>query len=116
MKSRYVIALMVGLFVLALLADRGTSFFNTDRVRWMSALDWAITALGVGIAAISGLRLLQLALQGAKLPQIMPPVVALFAGLGMYQRFWAVPISFAAILISWLLAEHFRPSQKGPEN
>jgi len=115
MKARYIIALLVALFLLALLVDRNTGMFNTDRVRWMAALNWAVTALGIAIATISAFRLLHLGLQGATLPQIMPPAVAFFAGLTLFQTFWAVPLSFAAVLICWLFASHFRPPQSGPK-
>ena len=56
MKTRYVVALLVGLFVLALLADRNTGMFNTDRVRWMAAINWAMTTMGTAVAAISAFR------------------------------------------------------------
>lgn len=113
MKTRYIIALLLGLFVLSLVfADRSSNIFNTDRLKWMSSLDWAITALGTAIAAISGFRLLHAALNGHKLPQIMPAVIALFAGLTLFQRFWAIPLSFAAIVVCWLIVEYLRPAKK----
>jgi branched-subunit amino acid ABC-type transport system permease component len=115
MKTRYILLLLIGLFGLALLVDRNSSVFNTDRVRWLSALDWAVTAFGVAIAAISGMRLLQAGLQGAKLSQIMPAVVGFFAGVVMYQRYWAIPVAFACVLSCWLIVEHFRPVDKKSE-
>lgn len=111
MKIRYIILILVGLFVLSLVADRNSSMFNTDRARWVAALNWTGGAVGVAVAAVSSIRLLLLAIQGARLPQVMPLVISLLAGVALYSFFWAVPIALAAIVVSWLLAEHFRPSE-----
>jgi hypothetical protein len=115
MKTRYILLLLIGLFGLALLVDRNSSAFNTDRLRWVSAFDWAVVAMGSGVAVISAFRLLHFGLQGAKLSQIMPAVIAFFAGVSMCQRYWATPIAFASVLICWLVVEHFRPVDKKSE-
>jgi branched-subunit amino acid ABC-type transport system permease component len=116
MKTRYILLLFLGLTVLAWLADRASSGFNTERVRLLSALDWAVMALGMAIAVISGIRLLFAGLQGAKLPQMMPTVIAFLAGGVMYQRYWAVLVAFACVVGCWLVVEHFRPVDKKSEN
>jgi len=115
MKIRYVIILLVGLFVLSLVIDRNASAFSTDRVRWMGALEWTGIAMGIVITAISAFRLLHFGLQGGKLPQIMPTAVALFGGLTLCLKYWPVPISFAALLIAWLIVEHLKPADQKPE-
>jgi cytochrome b561 len=110
MKIRYVILILVGLFVLSLVADRNNSVFNADRARWIAALNWTAGAIGVAVAAASCIRLLMAAMQGAKLPQVMPSVIAFLAGVTLYSLFWAVPIALAAVVVCWLVVEHFRPS------
>jgi hypothetical protein len=110
MKTTYFIALLAGMFVLALVfGDRPYGFSG---LRWMQALDLTATTLGIAIAALSVFRLFSNSFQGARLAQMLPSVVAFLGGLTLYQRYWPVPIALTAVVIGWLIAEHFRPSVK----
>jgi len=112
MKIRYVILILIGLFLLSLLADRKDSMFNADRARWVAALNWTACAMGAAIAVASCIRLLMAAVQGAKMPQIMPAVISFFAGLSLFSVYWANSLSLAAVVICWLVVEHLRPPDK----
>ena len=113
MKPQHFVALVVGLFFLALwygehtlaVASGMPAFRMPDpgNVRLTAALEWTANVFGVVIAAVSALHLLQCALQGAKLRQLLPVVVALFGGLLLYQRHWAVAVALAAIVVGWLV-------------
>jgi hypothetical protein len=113
MKTLQLLAIILALFLSALLiGGRDSAFGPANQVKWMQALDWTATALGVGLAALSAFRLLQGALRGERLAQLLPMIVAFFAGLALFQRFWSVPIAFAAIIIAWLVVDHLRPCDK----
>ena len=116
MKTRNILLLFVGLTLLAWLADRASSGFNTERVRLNLALDCSVMVLGMVIAVISGMRLLFAGLQGAKLPQLMPLVTAFLVGGAMFQRTWPFLVAFTGVLGCWLVVEHFRPVDKKSDN
>jgi hypothetical protein len=114
MKTRYFMALLLGIFVLALFfGDRAYGF---NGLRWMQALDWTATTLGIAIAAFSVFRLFNSALQGARVAQMLPFVVAFLGGLTLYQRYWPVPIALAAVIVAWLIAERLRPADNKNED
>lgn len=124
MKTSHIVLLVVSVFAVALWFGTHAAGFPDGRmvsmvtmpdpgnVRWMAALEFTATALGILIAAIGAFTVLCEALRGSRLPQILPAVVALFGGLLLYQRHWSVAVSFAAIVMGWGVAEYLRPSKK----
>ena len=124
MKTSHIVVLVVSFFAVALWFGPHAAGFPDGRVvsmatmpdpgtvHWMAALEFTATALGIMIAAISAITILGEALRGARLPQMLPAVVALFGGLLLYQRHWSVAVSFAAIVLGWGVAEYLRPSNK----
>jgi hypothetical protein len=110
MKPINFVVLLVGLFLAALLFGRQHLGLDiSDRFEWTLALGWAISAAGGGVAAISAFLLLQRAMNGATLPQVLPLLIALLAGLLMYQSHWAIAIALAAIVVAWSVMEFLRP-------
>lgn len=118
MKTSNFVILVVALFALALwygerafrITTGGPMFGMPDpgSVRLTAAFELVANAIGVAVAAISALRLLQCAFQEAKLPQLLPVVVALFGGLLLYQRHWAIAVALAVVVVGWLIVGYLR--------
>jgi hypothetical protein len=110
MKTLHFVVLLVGLFVAALIfihMKRGVDAM--DRMELGLALNWTFTAVGGALAAISAFLILNRAIAGTTLEQILPLVVAFAGGLLLYQNHWATAVALAAILISWSLNHCLRP-------
>ena len=106
------VVLLVGLFLAALLFGRQRLGLDiSERFEWTLALGWAISAAGGGVAAISAFLLLQRAMNGATLQQVLPLLIALLAGLLLYQSHWAIAVALAAIVVAWSVTEFLRPSR-----
>jgi hypothetical protein len=112
MKKYAHVALLVGLFIFALIFASTDGPFQGNQMKLASAMDWTISAIGSIIAILSALRLFQAAIQKAKLSDLLPPIIALLAGLTFYQRYWAIPVSLAAIIVCWLIMDRLRPPQE----
>jgi hypothetical protein len=112
MKIQHFIILMAGLFVsLLLLGKLKLGLDPNDRFAWLQSWGWVMGVVGGGIAAISVLVLLQRAIAGAALPQMLPPVIPLLGGLLVYQTHWALAVALAAVVVGWTVVEALRPKQ-----
>jgi hypothetical protein len=112
MKTLHFVVLLVGLFIAALVfihMKRGVDAM--DRMELGLALNWTFTAVGGALAAISAFLLLNRAIAGTTLEQILPLVVAFAGGLLLYQNHWATAVALAAILIGWSLNHCLRPAK-----
>ena len=113
MKTLHFIILLIGLFLVAFLFGRQRHGLDAmDRMELSFALNWALTAVGGALAAISAFLLLLRAMAGTTLQQGLPLVVALLGGLLLFQNHWAIAVSLAAIVIAWSMAEFFQPSKE----
>ena len=112
MKTLHFIILLIGLFLAAFLFARQRHGLDAmERMELSLALNWALMAVGGGLAAISAFLLLLRAMAGTTLQQGLPLVVALLGGLLLYQNHWAIAVSLAAIVVAWSVTEFFRPAK-----
>jgi hypothetical protein len=112
MKTLHFIILLIGLFLAAFLFARQRHGLDAmERMELSLALNWALTAVGGALAAISAFLLLLRAMAGTTLQEGLPLVVSLLGGLLLYQNHWAIAVALAAIVVAWSVTEFFRPSK-----
>jgi hypothetical protein len=110
MKILHFIILLVVLFLAAMFLAKERFGLNPSAA-WV----WVMMFVGGTFAAVSGLVLLQRGLAGARLQEVLPMVIPLFAGLMIYQSHWSLALGLAAIVVAWAAVDYLRAKEPKKE-